>query len=278
MREVIRRVIDEIRDQRRTFEAKPKVGYGGELNDLVTTADGAAQEICIRLLKEWFPGYGIVAEEDGLQVPSSRPDGTYFTVDPLDGTKAFARKQSHGVGTMLALVASEEVIAVVIGDVMTQEIYYYRPDSNKVHRISEFKHEERLLINPNQTLLSQYVLLRDIPQLHSEGAQKLLTLNDDGSLPMRFRGISVANGSIGISMAQVWKGEVGAAVLNPGYRTPWDETPILGISHKLGFVFLKIDSVTGALELIDIKPPTKTTKVDYEVLVVHESRLEELGL
>ncbi len=278
MKEIIRRVIQEIRDQRRSFEAKPKLGYGGQLNDLVTTADGAAQNICIRLLKEWFPGYGILAEEDDLKVESLRADGAYFTVDPLDGTKAFARKQSHGIGTMLALVVGEEVIGVVIGDVMTQEIYYYRPESEKVHRISEFRHEERLVVDPERTLLSQHILLRDVPGRHSLGALWFLDAQCSQQESKRFYGFDVVGGSIGISMARLWKGEVGAAMLMPGYRTPWDDTPVLGISLKLGFVYLKVHQETGVLERINPKPPTSTTLIDYETLIVHKSRLAELGV
>ena len=50
-------------------------------------------------------------------------EGSYITVDPLDGTKAFIRRQSHGVGTMVAMVEEGQVVSAYVGDVNTQEIY-----------------------------------------------------------------------------------------------------------------------------------------------------------
>jgi len=70
----------------------------------LTDADFAAQEIFIRKLIECFPGYGIVAEEHGfMRNMHSRRSMASLTVDPLDGTKAFGRRQSGGFGPMLSL-------------------------------------------------------------------------------------------------------------------------------------------------------------------------------
>jgi fructose-1,6-bisphosphatase/inositol monophosphatase family enzyme len=54
-----------------------------------------------------------------------------LTVDSLDGTKAYVRKQFHGIGTMVSLVCDCNVIAAYVGDLMTQEIYGFRPASPK---------------------------------------------------------------------------------------------------------------------------------------------------
>ena len=70
--------------------------------------------------------------------------GTFFTVDPLDGTKAFVRRQSHGVGTMVALVEQGRVVSAYVGDINTQEIYGYRPGSRAVHRITEYETSEMM--------------------------------------------------------------------------------------------------------------------------------------
>ena len=128
MKEAVRRAIVAIRSQRFTFEATAKAhGAHGGL-DFVTTADRAAQDVFVELLREWFPDFGIVAEEGALRVPCTHPrHDLWFTVDPLDGTKAFMRRQSHGIGTMIALVRDGVVEAGCIGDVMTQEVYATRP-------------------------------------------------------------------------------------------------------------------------------------------------------
>lgn len=269
MRDTVWRVIQEIRRQRFSFEASAKEGYSGQLNDLVTTADRAAQEIYVKRLKELFPTFGIISEEDGLFVKAQNEMGAYFTVDPLDGTKAFARRQSHGIGTMLALVAKEEVVAVVIGDIMTQELYYYRPDSNAVHRLSEFHIDQRLVIDENRKLAEQNLLLRELPSHYSSAAATLL---------INFNGVNVADGSIGITMARLWKGEVGGVLLQQQYRTPWDETPVLGISRKLGFVHLRVGRQLGGLFLFEPTLCTAPVYDEQEILVVHHSRLSELGV
>ncbi|MCS7167304.1 MAG: inositol monophosphatase family protein [Gemmatales bacterium] len=60
-------------------------------NDLVTEADLAAQEAICQLLREACPEIGFVGEE----APSleSLPTGTYWVVDPLDGTTNYV----HGL-------------------------------------------------------------------------------------------------------------------------------------------------------------------------------------
>jgi fructose-1,6-bisphosphatase/inositol monophosphatase family enzyme len=121
LKKLVRRAIAAIRAERFRFEVSGKSGYDGSDGDLVTSADRKAQEVYPRGLNECFPGIGIVAEEDDVFVPCTLP-GTdaYFTLDPLDGTKAFARRQSHGVGTMIALVVDGAVASAFVGDVMSR--------------------------------------------------------------------------------------------------------------------------------------------------------------
>src|SRR6185503_21353335 len=89
------------------------------------------------------------------------------TVDPLDGTKAFIRRQSQGVGTMVALVDDGRVQSAYIGDVNTQEIYGFRPASSSVHRISEYETAERLEHSASQGS-EMTILLRDAERIRIE--------------------------------------------------------------------------------------------------------------
>src|SRR5687767_10555304 len=132
MKEMVRRAIEAIQAQLFVFEATEKAGYDGKLDDVVTTADRSAQQIYVKMIREGFPTYGLVAEEDELSIRCADPElgDIYFTVDPLDGTKAFRRRQSHGIGTMLSLVHKGEIIAAYVGDVMTREIYGYHPGTD----------------------------------------------------------------------------------------------------------------------------------------------------
>jgi fructose-1,6-bisphosphatase/inositol monophosphatase family enzyme len=240
IKELMRRAIAKIRSVMRDFEVHEKDNYLSEKGtggDMFTTADTAAQEIFLRGIKECFPGFGIIAEEDHLKVePDGDYAGLYFTIDPLDGTKAFVRRQSHGVGSMLSLVDhyQDEVLAAVVGDVMTQECYYYRPDSESVWRITDYDHCEKLGINTSKPLRDQYVILRFLPEIHEDSEEIRKLINPHNGY---FKGYEIESGSIGITMARLWKQEVAAVVLPPFPETPWDSCPVLGISQKLGFVY-----------------------------------------
>jgi fructose-1,6-bisphosphatase/inositol monophosphatase family enzyme len=272
MKEAVRRAIVAIRAQRFTFEARTKESADHSQGDFVTTADQAAQRVFVTLLRNWFPEFGIVAEEEGLSVPCTHPDNdVWFTVDPLDGTRAFMRRQSHGIGTMVALVCDGEVIAACVGDVMTREVYAARPDDSSVHRISEFGIAERLVIDAERSLSEQWVLVGE----HGQVRSRLLARMVEGKPPL-FSGIETTTGSIGIGIARLWKSEVGAAVFGPfGRGTPWDLYPIVGLSERLGFRFY---ALLGSGTLAPWVPEInrKGTPVPYEILAIHESRVAEL--
>lgn len=280
MKKSVQNAILIIRAMRISAEVHHKDHPEGK-EDFVTDADIAAQKEFLRILRESFPQFGIVAEEDDLSVPCTHPThDLWFTVDPLDGTKAFTRGQSHGIGTMLSLVCEGEVIAAYVGDVMTGEIYGYRPGGTKVHRVGAFGQVEELRIDPKRTLASQQVVLREHPSDHTSVVQALVGLmGDRGRRRNRFKGLDIDSGSIGIDMARLWKGEVGAMILKAGRKTPWDQCPVLGISRKLGFAFVPIIPwASGTYQLgKDTTVPAKTIQRDGdEVIVVHGSRLEEL--
>lgn len=274
MKEMVRRAIEAIRAERFVFEVHAKAGHDGALDDIFTSADQAAQAIYVKMITEAFPGYGIVAEEDHLRVPSD-PElgGLYFTVDPLDGTKAFKRRQSHGIGSMIALVCDGRVLAAYVGDVMTREVYGFRPESDKVHRISEYGFGEQLAIPESLELRSQHILLRERPERLSSLVRKLIQPPETGGL---FHDFEIATGSIGVSTARLWKGEVGATLLKPKYDTPWDTAPVVGICERLGFVMLEPNSSQDGWRQVEIGVPDKTVPRANEQLIIHRSRLAEL--
>src|SRR5262245_36922112 len=103
MKDIVHRAMDEIRNKRIGYVGYDKENELKAGGDRVTEVDYASQAIFLAKLTEYFPEYGIVAEEHSFSRPSQLPDGLFFTVDPLDGTKAFERKQSAGFGPMLSL-------------------------------------------------------------------------------------------------------------------------------------------------------------------------------
>lgn len=266
LKELVRRAITVIRNERQVFEVQHKAGYEEQMMDVFTSADSKAQEIYVSSLRECFPDYGIVAEEDALSVPPRNGAG-YFTIDPMDGTRAFIRRQSHGVGTMIALVEGGRIVSAYIGDINTQEIYGFRPGSERVHRITAFETGEQLTLHA-RPLAKQYVLLRDPAETYSEAAQDAIH---------RFKSFEIEGGSIGTWLARIWKREVGAALIPPAHETPWDATPIIGITEKLGYLFCRTDEKSGKWVAYEPQVSAKTYRRDHDLLVVHPDTLKELN-
>ena len=273
MKEMVRRAIILIRNERFVFEAKGKEGYSGKWDDVVSSADEAAQAMYVHLIEENFPGYGVIAEENKLKIlPSYADDDIYFIVDPLCGTKAFVRRQSHGIGTMIALVMKSEVVAAYVGDIMTQEIFGFRPGSQKVWRISEYERYERLLIDRGRPLMEQYAVLTKSPYRQLHLIQSLIRPVVNGGL---FKSFTMADGSIGITAARLWKGEAGGLILSPRDDMPWDMTPVIGIFKKMGFVFVAVNNEFDVNVLSDMKILKEAVSRDSTLLIIHKSRLNE---
>lgn len=264
MKEALRRAVVAIRSERLVYEVTQKQGYSGKMDDISTTADLKAQEIYVKILRECFPGIGIIAEEGELKnIPEGGYD-THFTVDPLDGTKAYDRGQSQGVGSMISAVENGEVVAAYVGDVNTLEIYGYRPGSDKVHRISEYNVARQL--GYSEMKKRGYILLRDRLEDYALQSRSLLH---------KFDSYSIEGGSIGIWMARIWKREMVAGILPPGNETPWDSTPIIGITEKLGYRFYRHDDERW----VPIKMPISQviTERDYDLLVIHPLDAKRIG-
>ena len=265
LKEAVRRAAAVIRAERTTFEAHTKMSYGGTMDDVFTSADKAAQEVYLRTFAECFPGCGVLGEEDSLSLLATPPLSAYFTVDPIDGTRAFIRRQSHGISTMVALVDGGEVISAYVGDISSDEVYGYRPGSSRVHRITRLDQFETLDPAPlaPKGMEDTFGLLRDPAHHYCEATQKLVE---------RFRGYEVMGSSIGTWAARLWKGEVGALLYAPSFETPWDSTPVIGIGRKLGFVWLRPDA--GGWVQYEPELPLKPIRRDHDALVVHQSLVE----
>src|SRR5690606_29895049 len=78
---------------------KAKVDYKGQF-DLVTDADRAAEQRIVEILRDAFPGHGIVGEESGEQPGESR---VRWLVDPIDGTTNYA----HGLPLFAVSIATD---------------------------------------------------------------------------------------------------------------------------------------------------------------------------
>ena len=89
------------------FGGEQSVRYKGEV-DLVTEVDEKAEREIGGILREAFPGYGILAEEGG----ALSGEGEYrWIVDPIDGTVNFA----HGLPVFCVSIALEKAGEIVLG-------------------------------------------------------------------------------------------------------------------------------------------------------------------
>ena len=283
MREALRRADRAVETMRFGAAAHAKGEKAGGGTDFFTDADVAAQKAIVTVLRENFPTFGLVGEEkddatdEPLSVACDRDAhggrDLWFAIDPIDGTSAFMREQSHGIGSMVAFVCDGRVIGAYVRDLCTHEVYGFRPDSRHAHRIMPTDETRRLQIDADRPLGSQYLLLRDSPDAH--GSPIVETVSRRHGL---FKGYETANGSIGISMARLWKGEDGAAVLHGDKNTPWDWAPVYGISRKLGFRFFSIIDEGEFAGFLPFDPPIPKViqPVEHPLFVVHESRLDEL--
>lgn len=269
--ELVKLAIGDIQDEAATFIQESKENYDPNKDDIVTSADKRAQARYVSNLTTDFPDFGIIGEEDNLNIPCLNPDHPiYFTVDPLDGTKAFARQQSHGVGTMLALVSGNEVIASFVGDVNTGEIFGYYGDEPATH--ARFGVEKTMKVE-NETPLSKVNALLDNPiELFPQKLQKLTKSIKTGGL---MKSYEISGGSVGLLHTRLWKGEIGILFLLNGYDTPWDSTPLIGMNKKLGFKHLKFDE-EGNVEVFEAQLPKTVVKKNYVEFIVHESKVEEV--
>jgi fructose-1,6-bisphosphatase/inositol monophosphatase family enzyme len=275
---MVYRVMDLIRSERFTFEVFPKVGYSGKMDDVVTSTDIKGQ----RLYNEWitkrFPFFGVVGEEDELQIPCSLEDqDIWIALDPIDGTRAFVRKEPFGVSTMLALVVNGEVVGAYIGDAFTGELFYTRPGSSKVHALTPDRSQtiHRLLLAPptNETLSEKYLILREHPTDYSPLAQKLANPLKHNGL---FKNVEISSGSIGLNFARVWGATCGGILMRPGTKTPWDTLPVLGICNKLGYVWFRILDETNTIEAHTPLVLPRPYYQPHETLVIHQNKVEDL--
>ncbi len=271
LKELVRRAIQIARREMMTFEVTGKMGYGGDMDDVFTNADKLAQEVYVKSLQECFPGIGIIGEEDALVVTAMEGVNAYFTIDPIDGTKAYIRRQSHGIGSMIALVINDEIVSAYIGDVSSREIFGYRPDSNSVWRITDLEVFEKLKEPLVDITLGQlHLLMRDRESKYSEVSR--LTMD-------AFKGISIDGGSIGTWAARLWKGEVGALLLHPSWETPWDSNPVVGISQKLGYAFLRpVDEDGCRWEIYEARPCSEKYRREHDTLIIHKNYVKQLGV
>ena len=267
MRLAVEGGITIIQGEAAAYESKPKVHYDGIKDDLVTSADLKAQAHYQNQVMEHFPDVPVVGEEDQIQKTIS---GKRFTCDPLDETKAFDRKQSTGTATMFAFADGDTVPAVCIGDTNTREIYQYAPDLNPVR--TRFGFTTFLSTEWARPLEKQYVLLRHPLDTFPKNIQRMVRAERGGI----FKDMEVTSGSIGITVARLWKQEVATVILETSFETPWDTTPLIGMNRELGIECIAVDPITGEAQVTEMQPPTTVYKRNTVLIMTHKTYTKQI--
>lgn len=92
-------------------------------NNLVTEADIASQEMIIAMIREYFPGHGIVAEEQDMFACGNNEN--LWIIDPLDGTNNYAHAIPHYC-ISLAFARNGCVEVGVVYDPVREEMFTAR--------------------------------------------------------------------------------------------------------------------------------------------------------
>ncbi len=82
-------------------------------NSPLTQADLASHRLILRELATAFPDIPVISEEDESVPSNFDPEGTWFVVDPLDGTKEFI-KQTGSFTVNIGLVTRRAPVAGVV--------------------------------------------------------------------------------------------------------------------------------------------------------------------
>jgi hypothetical protein len=115
LKEAVRRATVIIRDERTHFVAQGKIGYGGTMDDVFTSADTKAQEVYLRTFNECFPVCGVVAEENNLTIAGdyrSAPD-CLFEDTPDDMSvdipkRRYSRHEWHPFLVLTGVIISQK--------------------------------------------------------------------------------------------------------------------------------------------------------------------------
>jgi 3'(2'), 5'-bisphosphate nucleotidase len=84
----------------------------------VTEADRRAQEVICAELDRLAPDIPIVAEEAGRSRPAQTPDGRFWLVDPLDGTREFLSRNGEFTINIGLIEDQAPVLGVILAPAM----------------------------------------------------------------------------------------------------------------------------------------------------------------
>lgn len=86
----------------------------------LTQADLLAHQLIAQKLAAWMPAIAIVSEEDAHSLQYRLPNGTFWLVDPLDGTKEFLARNAEFTVNIALIQDGKAVLGVVVAPALGQ--------------------------------------------------------------------------------------------------------------------------------------------------------------
>lgn len=152
----------------------PLVQTRKEDKSLVTNADHAANDILRRGLLSHFPQHAVLSEETGRE---GNPSAEYvWLIDPLDGTKAYARGTA-GFSIMVGLLHNEKPVLGVVADPLEGHLY------EAVRGVGAF---HTLKGKSRQVRVSKRSDWKDMPVITSTGFPDSLRQRLQADMPLGF--------------------------------------------------------------------------------------------
>lgn len=265
LRDMAEQWVFAIRWQLDTFSYQAK-DNPNKINDQVTSADYEAQKIIVDMITKCFPQAWIIAEENNLQKPCTHPtQQLYFTLDPLDGTRAYVRMQSDWIWSMIWVILDGEIIGATVADVMTKEIYMLNPSTWWVER----NHPLRALDLEYARREYMRLAMMDDPRNYNDEVGRI-------SDPewWFFSTISVTWWSIWTNVARMRKNEASSFLCRAWIPSLWDWVPVVWISKALWFVFLIFNIELWKWETHENIRSLDNQEELPETLIIHESDVE----
>ena len=223
-------VLRERWGQARTIELKGGI-------DLVTDADRASEAAVLGLLRDRFPGAGILAEESGAS--GGAAGGLRFVVDPLDGTTNYAHGLPHFAVNVGAADAAG-LVAAATYDPLRDELF------SAARGRGAHLGAARLRCSGRADLVGALLVTGFPYDVHLEHA---LPLKLFGAFIRRSRGVRRL-GSAALDLAYVAAGRLDGFWEQK--LKPWDIAPGILIAREAGALVTDLQGGDRMLETGDI--------------------------
>lgn len=185
----------------------------------VTVADREAEQLIRRMIRERFPGHGILGEEFGTE--GENADVTWY-IDPIDGTKSFV----HGVplyGTMIGIEVERAPVVGVVYMPALDEMYSAAKGAGAFLNGRPIRVSEHSEIGESVILTTSERSLREHP-VYADGYAEICR----ASKFQRSWGDCYGHMLVASGRAE--------AMLDPGMAV-WDSAPLQTIVEEAGGVF-----------------------------------------